>query len=90
MEEQKKILIVDDEPEFVTALRTTLEAENFEVSSAGDRAEAERAVRQHEPDALILGTIMPRGNQPRSPPWSLLPGSVEYSAASAPKVTTSS
>jgi DNA-binding NarL/FixJ family response regulator len=62
MEEQKKILIVDDEPEFVTALRVTLEGESFEVSSAGDRGEAERAVRQHEPDALILGTIMPRGD----------------------------
>ena len=62
MDKLKKILIVDDEPEFVRALTATLEGVDFEVSSAGDRGEAERAVRQHEPDALILGTIMPRGD----------------------------
>ncbi|MCJ7605743.1 MAG: response regulator [Dehalococcoidales bacterium] len=62
MEKQTKILIVDDEPEFAEALKTVLEQENYEIHVAADREEAERAVRQHEPDTLILGTIMPRGD----------------------------
>ena len=61
MEKQAKIIIVDDEPDFTGALRPVLEKEGYEVHVATDREEAERAVRQHEPDALILGTIMPRG-----------------------------
>ena len=62
MDKPVKILIVDEETDFVAGLRAVLERENFEVSSAADRQSAERAVRQHEPDALILGTIMPRGD----------------------------
>ena len=62
MDKQVKILIVDEEPDFVAGLQEVLEREDFEVASAPDRESAERAVRQHEPDALILGTIMPRGD----------------------------
>jgi DNA-binding NarL/FixJ family response regulator len=62
MGKQVKILIVDEEPDFVAGLQEVLEREDYEVSHAADRESAERAVRQHEPDALILGTIMPRGD----------------------------
>jgi DNA-binding NarL/FixJ family response regulator len=62
MEKQKTILIVDDEVEFVEAMKETLEKENYMVAAAYRREEAEHAVRTHEPDAIILGTIMPRGD----------------------------
>jgi DNA-binding NarL/FixJ family response regulator len=62
METKQTILIVDDEIDFVDALKKTMEGESFIVATAHDREEAERVVRTHEPDIVILGTIMPRGD----------------------------
>jgi DNA-binding NarL/FixJ family response regulator len=62
MEQTYKILIVDDEAEFVDSLKSTLEKSSYQVFCAGDRGEAESAVRQHEPDMIVIGTIMPRGD----------------------------
>jgi DNA-binding NarL/FixJ family response regulator len=62
MEKKAKILIVDDENSFVKALKETLENAAYAVCSASDREEAEKTVRHEEPDAVILGTIMPRGD----------------------------
>jgi DNA-binding NarL/FixJ family response regulator len=62
MEKNQTILIVDDEVDFVEALKKTLEGENFAVATAYDRDDAESKVRSHEPDIIILGTIMPRGD----------------------------
>jgi len=62
MEKTYKILIVDDELEFTQALEATLEKEGYTVVMADDRDEAEKAVRHHEPDMIVLGTIMPRGD----------------------------
>src|SRR4030043_397715 len=62
MEKKQTVLIVDDEVGFVETLKQTLEKENFIVATAGDREEAERMIRVHEPGIIILGTIMPRGD----------------------------
>jgi len=62
METGQTILIVDDETEFVEDLKKTLEKEAYIVVTAGDMENAERMVRSHEPDAVILGTIMPQGD----------------------------
>ena len=62
MEQTYKILIVDDELDFSEALKATLENEGYTVFSADDRDGAEKAVRHHEPDMIVLGTIMPRGD----------------------------
>jgi len=62
MEKKHTILIVDDELDFAEALKSTLEKEAFEVLIAVNREEAEKMVRSHEPGAIILGTIMPRGD----------------------------
>ena len=62
MEKNQTILIVDDENDFVEALKKTLENEAYIVVTAGDREQAEKMVRSHEPDAIVLGTIMPRGD----------------------------
>jgi DNA-binding NarL/FixJ family response regulator len=59
---KQKILIVDDEVDFIEDLKRTLENAAFLVVTACDREEAEKMVRSHEPDAIILGTIMPRGD----------------------------
>jgi DNA-binding NarL/FixJ family response regulator len=62
MEKKPKVLIVDDEPDFVKALKETLENAAYTVFYAFDREKAEREVRHQEPDVIVLGTIMPRGD----------------------------
>jgi DNA-binding NarL/FixJ family response regulator len=62
MEENIRILIVDDEPDFAQALQAKLEESSYSVVIAYNRQEAERMVRSHEPDMVVLGTIMPRGD----------------------------
>ena len=62
MEKKQTILIVDDELDFVEALKQVLERGNYAVATAYDREQAESMVRAHEPDIIILGTIMPRGD----------------------------
>ena len=62
MEKKPKVLIVDDESDFVEALKETLENAAYSVFTAFDREQAEKAVRHQEPDMIVLGTIMPRGD----------------------------
>ena len=61
MKNKPRILIVDDEPEFVQALQAALEKKSYSVVIASERRQAERLVRSEEPDLIVLGTIMPRG-----------------------------
>lgn len=62
MKKKTKILIVDDEIEFTEALKATLMNESYLVFTASDRQQAENLVRSEEPDMVILGTVMPRGD----------------------------
>jgi len=62
MDKKIKILIVDDEVDFAKALKDVLEKEAYSVFIAYDREQAEKALRYQEPDVIILGTIMPRGD----------------------------
>jgi DNA-binding NarL/FixJ family response regulator len=62
MEKNPKILIIDDELDFINALKETLESKDYFICTASDREEAEKMVRSQEPDMIILGTIMPRGD----------------------------
>ena len=54
-----KILLVDDDPDFVEATRIVLESAPFDVSAAYDGDEALRKVRDVNPDLIILDIIMP-------------------------------
>ncbi len=53
-----KILIVDDDPDFVEATRIVLEQRGYEVISAVNGDEGLQAVRAHKPDLVILDVIM--------------------------------
>lgn len=53
-----KILIVDDDPDFVEATRIVLESAHYEVISAADGDEGLRQVREAKPDLVILDVIM--------------------------------
>jgi DNA-binding NarL/FixJ family response regulator len=61
-EKNTKILIVDDDLKFTEALKATLLNESYVVFTAKDRVQAQEIVRSQEPDMIILGTIMPRGD----------------------------
>lgn len=56
-----KVLIIDDEPNFASALRIALEAKSYQVTIVSHRREAEERINTEEPDAIVLGTMSPRG-----------------------------
>ena len=62
MERSTKILIVDDDSGFVRALQDNLVNNAYSVVAASDRKQAEDMVRSQEPDIIVLGTVMPRGD----------------------------
>ena len=53
-----KILVVDDDPDFVSYTRTVLESEDYEVVSAGNSDQGLRVLGQEQPDLVILDVIM--------------------------------
>lgn len=55
-----KILVIDDEPDFVEACRRTLEAKNCQVTTASSMEEAKQVIKA-EPALIILGTLAPAG-----------------------------
>ena len=54
----KKILIVDDEPNIVTALEYLLQRSGYEVLLAQDGEAALKQVEQHVPDLVLLDVMM--------------------------------
>ncbi|MDP3185813.1 MAG: response regulator [Anaerolineales bacterium] len=53
-----KILIVDDDPDFVNATRMVLEAEGHTVISAKSGNEGFQRAREDKPDIIVLDVIM--------------------------------
>ncbi len=53
-----RILIVDDDPDFVEATRIVLEGEGYETIRAADGDEAMHAIRAEKPDLIVLDVIM--------------------------------
>jgi DNA-binding response OmpR family regulator len=54
-----KILIVEDMESVVTLLRSLLEREGFQVTTAPDGVEALEAVRRDKPDLVLLDLMLP-------------------------------
>lgn len=54
-----RILLVDDEPDLVWAVRHSLSDEGYEVVTAGDGLEALAVARRHRPDLIILDMVLP-------------------------------
>ncbi|GAA4658041.1 response regulator transcription factor [Amycolatopsis dongchuanensis] len=54
-----KVLVVDDEPQIVRALRINLAARGYQVITAHDGAAALRAVADTKPDVVILDLGLP-------------------------------
>ena len=58
--DQKKVLIVDDEPNVVTYLQTLLEDAGFATISAADGSEGLDKARNEKPDIITLDINMPK------------------------------
>ncbi|MBI4368911.1 MAG: response regulator [Elusimicrobia bacterium] len=56
----KKILIVDDEPDVRFVLRTALERAGYSIDEAKDGLEALAKIAQALPDAILLDVMMPK------------------------------
>ncbi len=54
-----KILLVDDDPDFVEATRTVLESVPYDVIVAYDGDEGLAKVQEEHPDLILLDIIMP-------------------------------
>ncbi|HEV2812189.1 MAG TPA: response regulator transcription factor [Solirubrobacteraceae bacterium] len=74
---RQRILVCDDEPQILRALRITLRNEGFEVQAASGAVEALDAAALQPPDAAILDLLLPDGDgiemTRRLREWSGLP-----------------
>jgi len=58
MEDKKRILMVDDDHDFVEAVSCFLEANGFTVSRAYDGAEGIRLAKMERPDLILMDIMM--------------------------------
>lgn len=56
---KKKILVVDDEPDFLDVITTRLVANNYEVIALPDGTEVFDRIKNDKPDAVLLDILMP-------------------------------
>lgn len=59
---QKKILIVDDDPDLRLGLQLRLAANHYDVVSAADGVASIAEARKHMPDLMILDLGLPAGD----------------------------
>ena len=55
-------LLVDDDAGFVLGLAEAVKREGFDVRTAGNLQEARAALREEEPDALLVDMQLPDGS----------------------------
>lgn len=58
----KRILIVDDEPNIVVSLEFLMKREGFEVAVATDGEAALKSVEEKKPDLVLLDIMLPKKN----------------------------
>lgn len=56
---RRRVLVVDDEPDFLDIMRTRLEADDYEVTTADNGEEALRCIKNNKPDVVLLDVLMP-------------------------------
>ncbi len=56
--EKAKIMVVDDDADYVYVVKTLLENEQYTVVTAGDKTEGMEKIRAEKPDLAILDVMM--------------------------------
>ncbi len=59
MSEKKKVLLVDDDPDFVEAVKVIVQSGGYDVRVACDGKEGLEAVAAERPDIIVLDVMMP-------------------------------
>ena len=59
MAEKRRILVVDDEPDFALLVQGNLQKEGFDVDVAYNGVEGLEKIKQNPPDAIVLDVMMP-------------------------------
>jgi DNA-binding response OmpR family regulator len=57
--EKRKILVIDDEPDFLQMIRMRLEANNYQVLTALSGKAGLNIIKKDKPDAVLLDILMP-------------------------------
>jgi len=63
MSESAKILLIDDDADFILINRTILEAQGYQVDAAGDAVSAMEKIKSWQPDLICLDVMMPTGTE---------------------------
>jgi two-component system alkaline phosphatase synthesis response regulator PhoP len=59
MDTKKSIMVVDDNPDIITIVRTILEGKGYSVFSASSGPELLELLKDQKPDLIILDIMMP-------------------------------
>ena len=59
---EKRILVVDDEPNVIKSLTFVLRKEGYDVSSATDGEDAMAKIQESKPNLMFLDVMMPKKN----------------------------
>jgi two-component system chemotaxis response regulator CheY len=59
LEINRKVLIVDDDPNIIGFVKLLLESEGYSVATAGNGQEALDVVKRHQPHVVLLDMVMP-------------------------------
>jgi CheY-like chemotaxis protein len=57
--QERTILVIDDDPDFVRATRKVLESVPYRVVAADNGSEGLKKAKEHKPDLILLDVIMP-------------------------------
>ena len=60
METNKKVVLIDDEPDILSTLKLFLEVEGFEVATAADGIDGLEKIRKKVPDLVVLDLMLPK------------------------------
>ncbi len=61
MADKKRLLIVDDDPDYVSGIKAILDAANYDVKVANNPKDGFQALQTAQPDLLLLDIMMGRG-----------------------------
>lgn len=56
---KRKILLVDDEVDFMDLMQTRLEANGYDVTTSNNGKDALKKIKEVKPDAVLLDIMMP-------------------------------
>lgn len=79
MAAHQKVLVIDDDVDFRTAVKSLLESQGFEVFEADSGHEGLKVVREHHPDIILVDIMMENDTEGYSVTHALKHGE-EYTA----------